>query len=471
MLTPHRSRLGDTRLVTLLGLAVVTAVALALWQPWNRRAEPADGPEKSSCNGLAFKAKRQAALDLQRDEKWCEAKTAWEQLLKEIPEGDDCAPQRAEAESNQRIVQQRCKAETAGVKGIQLSEDPQQREQTPPSKVPDDQLLAVYPVGRKVRSIGIATITGQGQNTAWLLRGTKDFAYQYRVVVETKVTENNGTRLGCEIDFKDVHQIRAVSNRMLKLVPPTSPLLEMVWEQVDKELRVFPPYLVVKKLQELLDPKLEKLLTLLANTFVPPEKNDEIVALFDQFSGLRIQAEYISGLGVTKIEVLEGKKFASDDLENLAYSLSLAMDYFVGTVADAKVGEEKTLRVEDLVGMLVTGYDVSPRGTIGFAKVKEGQSKGRDEVELEIRGGEVLVQGKIGGRNQTGSLRPMSGQIQYLPAQHLVSRASVNWEAAMDWVPESHLLFGTTGFLNLKMFTYYEAERVDQPQPAVKPER
>jgi hypothetical protein len=466
---PTTDRTGRLQFAALLLLcsAATTIVVLAVWRPWGVKAPDPAKP----CDETARQKDCEKALDLQRSGKWCEAKTAWEQLLKEIPEGDACGSLKAEAEFDKQIAEKHCKAESEGIKSLQLPEEAQQRRQSPPSKVPEDQLLAAYPVGRKVHSIGIANITGQGQNTAWLLRGTKNFAYQYRVVVETKVMENNGSRLGCEIQFKDVHQIRAVSTRTLTLIAPASPLLKLIWDQIDSELRALPPYLVVRKVHDLLDPELEKLLTLVANTFFPPEKDDEIVALFDQFSGLRVQAEYISGLGITKLEVLDGKKFARDDLENLAYSLSLMMDYFVGTVADAKVGEEKTLRVEDLVGMLVTGYDVSPRGTIGFAKVKEGQSKGRDEVELEIRGGEILVQGKVGGRNQTGSLRPMSGQIQYLPAQHLVSRATVNWEAAMDWVPESNLLFGTTGFLNLKMFTYYEAERVDQPKPAAKSER
>jgi hypothetical protein len=300
------------------------------------------------------------------------------------------------------------------------------------------------------------------------LHGQNNFAYQYRVVAEIKVTENNGRRLRCEIHFTDIHQIRAISQRTLELAAPKSPILATIWEQVDQTLREFPPYLILRRIQDVLDPNLENTLTAIGEKFLPPEKDVELAALFDQFSGLRFDAEYISGLGVTELKVLEGKRFSKDDLENLAYSLSLAMDYFVGTVADAKVGEEKVLSVQDVLGMLATSYDVSARGQIGFAKVKDVKPGESDAVELEIRGGEVLVEGRVGGNKRTGRLRPMAGKVTYRPAQHLISRAEINWEAGIDWINENNLLFGTTGVTNLKMLTYYEAERIDQPQSAPK---
>ena len=434
-------------------------------RPWSTKTNQ-DAP----CDETAFKDGRQRALELQRDQKWCDAQAAWDRLLKQIPQGDGCAPQQSEAEANLRIAKKRCTASTEGVDAVRLPEDPQQRSKQPPTTaVPEDQLLAAYPVGRHVRCLGFTGITGRGESTTWLLHGTNNFDYEYRVVAEIKVTENNGRRLGCEIHFTAVQQVRAVSKRAFNLAAPESPLLKAIWERVDQELRVFPPYLIVRRIQDVLDPKLEWALTVIGNKLYLPQQDDEIVALFNQFSGLRARAEYISGLGVTKLDVLEGKKFAKNDLENLAYNLTPLMDYFIGTVADAKVGEEKVLQVQDLLGMLAIDFDVAARGSLAFAKVKDTSPGEGGETELEIRGGEVLVQGRVGDSKQTGTIKPLSGKVRYRPAQHLISRAEIKWEANIDWVNENNLLFGTTGVTNLKMLTYYEAERVDPAPPSSKP--
>jgi hypothetical protein len=418
---------------------------------------------------------RATAYDLQKQRKWCESQEAWEKLLAQLPAED---PLRAEAQYQLELLAPLCDATRPDsprppVSQLEFEDDDLPPEDQRPEKPPEDQVAEFYKVGRTVRSLSLWNITGKGTNVRWALKKSRNFAYQYKVVVETKVVENTGGHVIFEQRFAEVAQLLAHSNEKIELSLPDSPILTQVWKAIeDNVLDMYPQYRVVKRLKEIIDPDLEHTLTFFNDQLkrfgVELDDHDEVeyIARIDELAGLRLRITYVPGLGVNFIEVLDGKQFDPDGLDRIAYNSSLFMDYFVSKAAGAAVGSDQELRSEDVGGMVAMPYDVQMSGVIKVRRREDEPRHGESMQVLDIVGGTLAVTGKDDGIEHEGDLKPVArtGTVYYAPKKLLVREARATWEANTSWVSTDHLLFKTQGVQNVKMQTYYEADLVPAGQ-------
>jgi hypothetical protein len=197
------SKPRSTVLVLLAALAFVSGVLLWAFCPW---CEP-------SVEVLAKTAEQQ-----EQQGNWCGATEKWAKVAEKASEND---PRRVKA--LERL--DACKKNCNPPKVANEFKVPNDARTDPGRK---DKLGDYYPEGKTVRSISHLRINGNGQSTRFILKGTTNFVYQYRILVETKVTKNTGTTLLFEQDFKEVMQIRAESHNDIKLSLPDSPILAVV---------------------------------------------------------------------------------------------------------------------------------------------------------------------------------------------------------------------------------------------------
>lgn len=412
-----------------------------------------------------------AARQFQQDAKWCDAKAVWVELLDRTRAGDPYAVERSEAEESRKICEQNCKPPrkpTGQWKRPGTSDEPL------PEKVSQDELVEYYPVGKTVHSMSFLNMTGEGTNANWILKGTTHFAYQYRVAVETKVKNNSGTAVVFEQHFKEVMQTRAECHDELELNPPDSPILTVVWSELDRNvLSNVPAYRIAKKLAEIAngaDPNLKWTLTHLSKWLrragqVPAQDDPLPVAIkVEQLQGTRFEIEYISGLGVTYVKVLDDKQLDPDLLERLAHRSSLLMDYVIGKEANADDGKPFGVPFKEVRGLSGLENDIDGDGELILQKDQLAEPANDGPIRLSITGGNISIRAAVRGAQRTGTIRPIgnstSGQdyVLYSKKSHSVQRAMVAWEADFDWFTEDSLLFGTRSLRHVKMTSYYEAE-------------
>jgi hypothetical protein len=294
-------------------LALVASAAVAFWK-WTPSAptplpppSAADESDESRITEL-----HERAVSLQAKENWREAEEAWDKLLDELPAVDDDAVEtlRAEAEYNRRITARHAHPNSAPVAELNFAE-PAQR----PPMIAERDVIKFYPVGRAIRSVAYLHANGKGSNTSWVFRSDASFLYEYRVVVETRVKENRGTAVVFQQHFKSVDELRAVSDRDLELQLPDSPILKLVWDEVDETLSLHPAYRIVKRLGQMaaaLDPGGRRTLTRL-NRFLTDnglglgDDHLELAVRIRELTGQALEIEYVAGLGVTYIKVLGGR--------------------------------------------------------------------------------------------------------------------------------------------------------------------
>lgn len=319
----------------------------------------------------------ESARGLGENEQWCESHEKWQQILDVFDEELNVRSRsslRDEIDRNLKSTGEKCQQHDAVIEttlpGHPDDHRPSSERPVPtPAPVPEDALVRYYPTGKSVRSIALMNITGRGRNRAWIFETNAEFAYQHRMLVETKVIENIGTRITFEVTFAEVEQLRAVSDSSVELLPPQSPIVKQVWGQIDRNLRIHPVYQVARTLVDVADPKLKTTLTNLrdkvkeAGFQIPDTADVQLARKVESLAGHRVRVDYISGIGVTFVDVLEGEVLERDQLERLAYYGGWLMDYVVGREAQEPVGHEFEVRVEDVAGMIGFGYDLAERNT------------------------------------------------------------------------------------------------------------
>ncbi len=334
-----------------------------------------------------------------------------------------------------------------------------------PKKIPQDAITKFYKEGKTVNSLALLNMTGQGTNRDWGIKGNAHFAYQYRIAVQTKVKQNRGTAVVFEQFFGEVVQIRAESNSTIQLSMPDSPIVQIVWEKLDRYgLEKIPGYTELKDLIKVLDPDLKQTLTFIRDQLkkhgmpVPDPEVPPIAARMDDLRGLKVEIEYISGLGVVYVKPLN-KDFDAHKLDQLAYHSSLMMDYIMGEEVKKPVGLPFDVAVKDVRAACGLMMDVEADGTLKLSKKEEADRHGEKVSVLDVLGGNVTLAGTVDGLKRTGNITPQpGGYVHYSADKLLVRLAKLSWTANANWVSKDHLLFGTEKVVNLKMETYYEAD-------------
>ncbi|HUY31489.1 MAG TPA: hypothetical protein VMV69_01815 [Pirellulales bacterium] len=405
-----------------------------------------------------WRSLRDQAAQLQADEEWCDAEKKWRDLRDRLPSGSEL---REEAKRNAQLCKDHCQPAKDPVDQVKILERPGDER---PQEVPKDKLTAAYRKGRTVRSTAYLFIDGKGTNDDWVFRDNVNFHYQYRVLVETEVKENGGTTVVFEQRFLNVDELRAVSDQKLEFHWPESPILDMVWERADDELSQVPAYRVVKGLAKLfntLDPNAKKTLTRLRKFIpgLPDGKHLEVVERIRELAGQRLQSEYVSGLGVTSIKVLDGRKIDPDVLDHVARGSTVLMDYFVHKALD-EGHDPIVLHSKDVGDMFHLGEEGRVEGEVRLRRA------GRDDAEsiqkLEIEDGEFDIEIDEAGAKQSVRVTPKKGTMRYSREDMLIRHIDATWKADMLWATRDHLLFGARVSRDIEVRTYYEAKLISK---------
>lgn len=462
---------------------LVGAVAVAFWTNWpagdgGRDNDNDDGNPPIDPIALPndLRQLRSTALQSQADGQWCAAQSRWKTFRQKLDDWQSASDSHAELATYYREESQRNLDWTKGrcdPPAEQVMEKKISPADTPPKSVSEDDLAAYYPQGRQVQSLMLLHVTGRGMDEYSLLKGEASFAYQYRVLCETRVVNSIGTQLVIRQSFPEVVQTKAISKSTLQLAFPESPALQDLWATIDVALCFNPKYLAVRigvaGLNEL-DPNLKWTLTRLNKGFgwnIAASDEVELIEQVEQLSGREFEFEYVSGLGITSIKVLSGEPMDPDDLDRLAYGSSLLMDYYIFPGAQKKPGDTWTVQAEDISGLVDFGLDASASGELQLEREGDAlDSQGREVAVLRVIGGEVDFLAPHDQRVQEARVRPIGttgelGTIQFLLDERIVHRARLDWKANTLWTNDGHLLSSLTKTRDVKVQSYYEALRID----------
>lgn len=403
-------------------------------------------------------------LALHQQANWKEAVERWT----ELNGNQELCPRQAAVVSFNLEYAQKQLAETADTQSTWERADGDDRGK-PDNAASESDFIKFYPEGRKISSIAFFDTTGSGTNKKWLLRGRGNFVYRHQVIVESEVAANNGSRLEVMISFPAVTQLQAVSEHELELIQPESPIIQLVLSQADQFGQQFPQYLVARRIAEIIntvDPGLKWTLTtgikILGN---PLEDSDDVEFLtrVERLSGHKFKVTYVRDLGIIGIDLIEGDPLPLGDFENLAYNSSLLMDYYLFPSQGKRAGEEWEVDASEVSGMLGIHFDASVSGTLNLAKVADTAADASDAMQMKITGGKVNVESAKNGRRVTTTLTPEEDcSISYSQDELFVKSARGSWEASVFDVSDNHLLIGTENIRDLKITSYYEAERIDE---------
>ena len=469
--------------IGVLALAIVS-VSLSCWLasrdggPEPPKPTPTAGPTPppKPTDWTQINSVREQARRLQEDQKWCDGRDRWQEVLTLLPapsdnESGEVRTAREEATRSLKTLEDQCLQAKSDKRVMKTSVTPSP--ESKPAEIPPKELLDYYPAGRRVRSRADLNISGQGSNEQWFLQTDAHFAYRYRVIGETLVKEHRERPLGgavvvFEQRFVEVVQLRAVSHVELRLKAPQSPLLTMLWPKVDMPLRQIPIYEAVRKaagIIQMVDPGLKRTLTYFADDLGLAESEDvQLAAQVDKLQGMRFEMEYDNGRGVTYIRILDGPALDNELLEQIAAGSSLMLDYFVFPAMNEKQeGDEWTVSPEEVAGMFPMAYDARAKGELTLRRgLNQCSPTGHDLAVLEVVGGDLQVEQLDGGSTGEASARPTRGRIWYDRQSLMVREAEAAWTGTTSWQSRDHLLFGTRNARNLRVETYYEAERVDE---------
>ena len=341
-------------------------------------------------------------------------------------------------------------------------------------------MTSYYPAGRKIYSIAWLQVNGTGSNANWLIKKDVAFLYVYRVEVETEVTKNDGVVVDFVQHFREVVQQRFVGRHTFQLDAP-SPITKKMFDLLDKHVLSKIPYYAdlkeVKKIADVIDPDLKRTLTRTAdllglNTVDPLD----IAVQFEKLQGTALKLEYVSGIGVTNIDVLNAPKntaFSEADLTRLAYGSSLLMDYYIFPGAKKNPAPTWGVDAQQVAG-LFNLYDATISGTANLRREPDEVLDGTPVAVLRVLDGKLDVVGDVASGLRSGTLEPKpGGTIYFSPTDLFVRRANVSWHVSGQWDSPRSLFFGTKSQGNVEVTTVYEAERKDNGgrKPAAKPDQ
>lgn len=415
-----------------------------------------------------YESLRDGAYELMKQSKWCDAKAKWTEAQAAAKRSAD-SQQEIEAKANYDICERLCGQPPLTGPIIDTPD-----EEGRPEPVSRDRLIAMYPKGKVVRSLAILDATGRGTNRDWaVLKHQAHFLYEYQVAAETSVKSNDEYEIVFEKDFKEVKQIRALSDGTLEIAPPDDPLFDMTWKAIEEQLAVvYPKYRVIKEVVNIADPGLQRTLTRIAKGLGIPLRDihvAEVVEKVEKLAGTRIRFVYQSGVGVTSVEPLNNRdRFPDkDELTRIAHNAGLLADLHLAEAAEKRPGEETILRIKDIASMLALPYDVTFNGRVTVKKEPNKPEEGQDLHTLSVPGGEMNVTANVDGNDREGVVRINSGTIHYSPNEKLVTKAEMSVDGTTSFVSRDHLLFGTTAIKSAKMRMWYQAKPVKN-EAAVK---
>lgn len=460
-----------------VALIVIAVVVVPLLQ--NRDEPPAppvtngngDGqtsqePENSQPPVLVVNARQH-----QQDRQWCEARDAWQQVLKEAGNSSENKSWKSEANGNLAILEALCEPPTPQISANKRIEVPSPQEAERPALINEEQLLNAYPQGRSVRGVSNVLITGQGSNRDWGLQGHCSFRYLAKVAVEATVEANDGRELTFLVHYPEVSQSLVVSRKSLELADFEMPVLSMVFGNYERLLKHIPIYLIIRdtiSLAQIVDPRLKRTLTWLVDQHnLQPGDEFELQAKLAKLSGRSFRISYRAGLGVTWIEDKDSGLFTQDELIRIAYSSSLLMDQYLVPTADKQVGDEWTVRVQDVASLLSLDGMARTSGTLHLRR--EESPENRQLWSLGVRGGDVDVEFAADGIEQEGHADIRSGFIHYAIDRQVVRDAKLTLEATTLWRTTDHLLFGAEDLQDVSIEAFYQGKRTEKPIAEVTP--
>jgi len=402
------------------------------------------------------------ARQLQATKQWKAALDKWNALLEHLNSSKDTAPsQIEEAERNRDISKRR--AEITPVKIGEKLAIPVPPMEKRPEPIPPERLAECYPVGKKTWSRADLEMAGRGSNRHWGIRTDARFAYVVRVEAETEVLESDpqADRLRIIQRIREVSQTLAVSKQEFQLDLAETPFEEFGEPLVEQAV---PAYRMAKKVIEVADPNLKKLLTWMArrcgwdtDQHVLPEQA-ELRAQIDKLTGAEVQLEYVNGLGVSEIILVKGPELSQAELRHLADTLSLMMDYYILPVKDKRPGDEWVVKSRDVGGMFaVGGLEMTVDGNIQLAQ-EEPLKDRPDVILLGVRGGTVDLKGEQDGHRQTARLAVTTGTVEFSKQDNIVRDAKLTLQVNALWSDPNSLLFHTEAVRDLKTETRYTSK-------------
>lgn len=457
-----------------IALVVVALVAMPILQNHQEPNEPdTEQPIAVTPTSDEIPESVQTAQRLQQQEQWCESHDVWQRVLDETDNEAASTTWKRLARQNLLLVSERCNPPDNLISPQQQVEVPALPESERPALISEEVLLKSYPTGRQVRGISDIEIRGSGSNRDWSVRGSCSFRYLGKVDVDATVESNDGRELTFLVHFREVSQSLVLTNKTLELTPIEMPLLSIAWEnsKVEKVLRHIPGYLIIRDLINLanvVDPRLRRTLTLLANQFdIQSGDEFELQAKLGKLDGKSFRMTYRSGLGVTFIEDIDSGLFTQNELIRIAYSSSLLVDQYLVPTAEKNVGDEWTVRVQDVASLL--SMDGTTRSSGSLLLRREKSQAGRQEWLLGVRSGDVLVAIDEPGQQQEGHAAIRSGTVHFDTDRQVILDAKLNLDATTLRRTTDHLLFGAENLKDVAVTAKYHGVRTDKSISRVAP--
>jgi hypothetical protein len=413
----------------------------------------------------------QTAQRLQQQEQWCESHDAWQLVIEEFIDSREDTVWSTLARRNLALISERCKPPKNLILPKTPVEVPPLPEPERPAPVSEERLLAAYPTGRSVRGVSDLQITGEGSNRDWGLQGSCSFRYLARISVEVTVESKQERELTFLVSYPEVSQSLVLSRRTLELAKPEMPVISTIWGAYEGLLRHIPIYGHIRDiatLADIVDPRLKRTLTLVANLYdLQPGDEFELQAKLGKLDGSRFRMTYRSGLGVTGIEDLDSGLFTQDELNRIAYSSSLLMDQYLVPTTEKQVGDEWTVRVQDVASLL--HLDGMAR-TSGELRLRREESPANSQHwSLGARSGDIDVSISDTETEQEAHADIRSGVIHYDIDRQVVLDARLTLDADSAWRTRDHLLFGAEDLKDVSIKAFYSGERLDVPEAEAAP--
>lgn len=466
----NRNGRANSTIIVVVVLVVVAAIAFWLLRGCGLGngppvvLPPVDSALRKQVDNLAADARK-----LQSEKNFEGALAKWKDVKRQINEAGnplELAPLSREATENLKTLEPLLSK--TGPPTAVFARD-RTKIKDPPAKIGRDALKKYYPPGRTVRSTAELVIRGQGSNKDWGLKGVRHFVAIDMAVAETKVLskdDDDGHRVSFEVAFKDVSHNLFHSDETLELDPPDSPFLETFWPPLEREvLDYVPVYRVLKtnaELVNLVDPRLKRTLTALNKRLkrlgVPLNTVDDVqyISLIERLAGMRVELEYVDGVGVVSIKVLDGPKLPPEDLEALAECSGPMLDYFIFPGAVKKPGDPPwDVRAQDVASLVRLSYRYTVSGKIELERDKD--EKGL--AVLKVRGGEITALGRGSDADEHYELAVNSGFVKYSIPDLLATEGKLQLRFKQRIASRDHLLFDMENLRDVEVEAHYLAER------------